>query len=129
MQTVKQVNGSMLWANMHLLFWLSIIPFVTGWMGENHFTTASVFLYGIILLFASIAYWILQVIIIKSHGTESILIKALGNDIKGKTSPILYAIAIIASFYNIWISGAVYIFVAIIWLIPDRRIEKALKEN
>ncbi|MFH4966323.1 TMEM175 family protein [Gaetbulibacter sp. M235] len=129
MQTVKQVNGRMLWANMHLLFWLSIIPFVTGWMGENHFTIASVFLYGIILLFASIAYWILQTIIIKSHGNESILVKALGKDLKGKMSPILYIIGSLSAFYNIWISGAVYISVAIIWLIPDKRIEKALKGN
>jgi uncharacterized membrane protein len=129
MQTVKQVNGSMLWANMHLLFWLSIIPFATGWMGENHFSTASVFLYGIMLLFASIAYWILQTIIIKSHGNESILVKALGKDLKGKISPILYVFGSLSAFYNIWVSGGVYVLVAIIWLIPDSRIEKALKEN
>ncbi len=129
MQTVKQVNGSMLWANMHLLFWLSIIPFVTGWMGENHFTIASVFLYGIILLLSSIAYWILQTIIIKSHGKESILVKALGKDLKGKISPILYVFGSLSAFFNIWISGGIYILVAIIWLIPDRRIENALKGN
>lgn len=129
MQTVHHVSGAILWANMHLLFWLSLIPFVTGWMGENHFTEASVFLYGFILLASAIAYFILQKLIIKNHGKESILAKALGKDIKGKISPILYIIGIILSFYNIFISGGMYILVAIIWLIPDSRIEKALKEN
>jgi len=129
MQTVKQVNGSILWANMHLLFWLSMIPFVTGWMGENHFTIASVFLYGIVLLLSSIAYWILQKNIIKKHGKDSILVKALGKDLKGKLSPILYILGSVSAFINIWISGAIYILVAIIWLVPDSRIEKALKEN
>ena len=91
MQTVTHVTGSILWANMHLLFWLSLIPFVTGWMGENDFSFASVILYGIILLFAAIAYWILQLIIIKKHGKDALLAKALGKDIKGKVSPILYS--------------------------------------
>lgn len=129
MQTVKQVTGSILWANMHLLFWLSLVPFVTGWMGENHFTTATVFLYGIVLLCAAIAYFILQSLIIKSHGTSSLLAKALGKDLKGKISPVLYIIGIIGAFLNVWISGAMFILVAIMWLIPDSRIEKALKEN
>ncbi|MBU3821558.1 DUF1211 domain-containing protein [Flavobacteriaceae bacterium XHP0103] len=129
MQTVKHVTGGILWANMHLLFWLSLIPFVTGWMGENHFTAASAFLYGIILLGAAIAYFILQFLIIKSHGKDSILAKALGRDIKGKVSPVLYVLGIITSFINVGISGAIYILVAIIWLIPDRRIEKALKNQ
>lgn len=129
MQTVKQVTGKILWANMHLLFWLSLVPFVTGWMGENHFTSASVFLYGLILLGAAIAYFILQNLIIKDHGKDSILAKALGNDLKGKSSPILYVLGIIFSFFNVWISGALFILVAIIWLIPDSRIEKALKNQ
>lgn len=129
MQTVKHVTGGVLWANMHLLFWLSLVPFVTGWMGENHFTNASVFLYGMILLLAAVAYFILQNLIIKSHGKDSILAKALGKDLKGKSSPILYVIGIVSSFFNIWIAGGFFILVAVIWLIPDSRIEKALKNN
>lgn len=129
MQTVKHVTGKILWANMHLLFWLSLIPFVTGWMGENNFTTATVFSYGIVLLGAAIAYFILQSLIIKSQGKTSILAKALGKDYKGKASPVLYIIGIVSSFFNIWISGVIFILVAIMWLIPDRRIEKALKKE
>jgi uncharacterized membrane protein len=129
MQTVKHVTGKVLWANMHLLFWLSLVPFVTGWMGENHFTSASVFLYGIVLLGAAIAYFILQGLIIKSQGKESVLAIALGKDYKGKASPILYIIGIVSSFFNIWFSGAIFIIVAIMWLIPDSRIEKALKKE
>jgi uncharacterized membrane protein len=129
MQTVKHVTGKILWANMHLLFWLSLVPFVTGWMGENHFTSASIFLYGIILLGAAIAYFILQSLIIKDHGKDSILAKALGKDLKGKGSPILYILGILSSFFNVWLSGSFYILVAIIWLIPDSRIEKALKKE
>ena len=129
MQTVKHVTGTILWANMHLLFWLSLVPFVTGWMGENHFTNASVFLYGIVLLGAAIAYFVLQNLIIKSHGDNSILKKALGKDLKGKISPVLYLVGILSSFFSVWISGALYIVVAIIWLIPDTRIEKALKNE
>jgi uncharacterized membrane protein len=128
MQTVNHVTGSVLWANMHLLFWLSLIPFVTGWMGENSFSYAAVFLYGIVLLGAALAYFILQLFIIKSHGKESILAKALGKDFKGKISIVLYAIAAIAAFtHNIWISMIIYILVAIMWLIPDKRIENVLK--
>lgn len=129
MQTVKQVSGSILWANMHLLFWLSIIPFVTGWMGENHFTTATVFLYGVVLLAAAIAYFILQNLIIKSHGKDSILAKALGKDLKGKTSPVLYVLGILSAFICVWFSGFIFVTVAIMWLIPDSRIEKALKRE
>ncbi|WP_100614616.1 TMEM175 family protein [Confluentibacter citreus] len=130
MQTVKHVTGTILWANMHLLFWLSLIPFVTGWMGENHFTNATLFLYGIVLLGSAIAYFILQNFIIKSHGENSILSKALGRDLKGKLSLVLYTAGIISAFFNVFISGAIFILVAIIWIIPDRRIEKALvKEN
>lgn len=129
MQTVRHVTGKILWANMHLLFWLSLVPFVTGWMGENHFSSATVILYGVILLGAAIAYWILQNIIIKEHGKESLLARALGNDFKGKISPILYIIGILGALLNVWISGFTYILVAIMWLIPDTRIEKALKEQ
>jgi len=129
MQTVKHVTGSILWANMHLLFWLSLIPFVTGWMGENHFTTATVSLYGVILLGAAIAYFILQTLIIKSHGKDSVLARALGRDLKGKISPVLYILGIISSFFNVWLSGFTFILVAIIWLIPDKRIENSLKKE
>ncbi|GAA4807248.1 TMEM175 family protein [Litoribaculum gwangyangense] len=129
MQTVRHDTGSILWANMHLLFWLSLIPFVTGWMGENDFTTASVFLYGMVLLFAAFAYFLLQKLIIKSNGKESILARALGKDLKGKASPILYIVGIIGAFFNVWISGIIFILVAIIWLIPDSRIEKALNQE
>ncbi|MFL0354714.1 TMEM175 family protein [Xanthomarina sp. GH4-25] len=129
MQTVNHVSGRILWANMHLLFWLSLIPFVTGWMGENHFTNATLSLYGVVLLGAAIAYFILQKFIIESHGKDAILAKALGNDVKGKISPVLYVLGIVFAFVNAWISGAIYILVAIIWLIPDMRIEKAIKEQ
>ncbi|MEZ4803513.1 MAG: TMEM175 family protein [Gelidibacter sp.] len=129
MQTAKHVTGSILWANMHLLFWLSLVPFVTGWMGENHFTTATVCLYGVVLLGAAIAYFILQTLIIKSHGKESLLARAMGNDLKGKISPVFYIIGILGAFLNVWVSGIMFILVAIIWLIPDKRIENKLKEE
>jgi len=129
MQTVKHVTGKILWANMHLLFWLSMVPFVTGWMGENHFTAATMFLYGVVLLGAAIAYYILQSLIIASHGKDSILAKALGRDLKGKISPVLYVLGIVSAFWYVWISGALFILVAIIWLIPDSRIERALRNQ
>lgn len=123
MHTVKHVTGIILWANLHLLFWLSLVPFVTGWMGENHFKSLPVALYGIILLMAAVAYYILQTVIIKSHGTDSILARAVGKDFKGKISPILYVIAIGSSWISGWIAGAIYMLVAFIWLVPDKRIE------
>jgi len=126
MHTVRHVNGSILWANLHLLFWLSLIPFVTGWMGENHFSPTPLALYGVVLLMASIAYFILQNLIIKSHGHTSLLAKAIGKDIKGKISPIFYLIAIGSSWVSQWFSGGVYILVALIWLIPDKRIERTI---
>jgi uncharacterized membrane protein len=126
MHTVKKVNGSILWANLHLLFWLSLIPFVTGWMGENNFAAIPLALYGINLLMAAIAYYVLQTMILRIHGSDSILAKAIGRDLKGKMSPILYIIAILSTFLNDWIAGAIYVFVALIWLIPDKRIEKTL---
>lgn len=129
LHTVKEVSGGMLWANLHLLFWLSLIPFTTGWMGENHFTPMPVALYGVVLLMAAIAYFILQNQIIKKQGKNSLLKIAVGNDIKGKISPILYVISIPAAFINTWISEALYVTVALIWLIPDRRIERTLEKT
>ncbi|WP_445748649.1 TMEM175 family protein [Polaribacter sp.] len=127
MQTVKKVKGNILWANLHLLFWLSLIPFVTGWMGENNFSSKPMALYGLVLLMAAIAYFILQNQIIKSQGEDSILAKAIGKDFKGKISPILYLIGIGLSFINSIFGGIIFILVALIWLIPDKRIEKSLK--
>lgn len=129
MHTVKHVTGDILWANLHLLFWLSLVPFVTGWMGENHFKPMPVSLYGFILLMAAISYFILQTRIIKNHGPDSILARAIGKDLKGKASPILYLIAIGSSWISSWIAGAIYILVAFIWLIPDRRIEIVFKNE
>lgn len=129
LQAAQHVSGGILWANLHLLFWLSLIPFVTGWMGENHFTTAPTALYGVVLLMSAIAYWILQRTILAKHGKNSVLAKALGKDIKGKISPILYTTAIIASFYEEWIAGVIYVLVAFMWLIPDSRIEKTLSRE
>jgi uncharacterized membrane protein len=125
--TVKQVDGGILWANLHLLFWLSLTPFVTGWMGENHFEPLPVALYGFDLLMAAVAYFILQNRILKKHGHDSILAKAIGNDIKGKMSPILYIIAIFSTFLNVWVACGLYALVALIWLIPDQRIEKIVE--
>lgn len=122
----RKVTGSMLWANLHLLFWLSLIPFATGWMGENHFAAAPSALYGVVLLMAAVAYWVLQQLIIASQGSDSILKKAVGGDWKGKLSPILYAIAIPVAFWRQWASLSLYVFVALLWLIPDRRIESIL---
>jgi uncharacterized membrane protein len=123
LSTVKHITGDILWANLHLLFWLSLIPFVTGWVGENFFAPVPMALYGIVLLLSSIAYWLLQSRIITNHGTDSILAKAIGKDIKGKISPILYFIAIISTFISPLIAGSIYVLVAFMWLIPDKRIE------
>ena len=120
------VTGPMLWANLHLLFWLSLIPFATGWMGENHFAAAPAALYGVVLLMAAIAYVILQQLIIASQGPDSLLKKAVRADWKGKLSPLLYAAAIPLAFWRQWISLGLYVLVALIWLIPDRRIEHVL---
>jgi uncharacterized membrane protein len=125
-QAVRHVNGSILWANLHLLFWLSLIPFVTGWMGENHFAALPIALYGTVLLFSAIAYFILTVALIKHHGKDSTLAIALGRDFKGKITLVFYAVAIPLSFVSSWIAFGLYVLVAIIWLIPDRRIEKTL---
>ena len=126
LQAVRQVNGRTLWANLHLLFWLSLIPFVTGWMGENHFAALPVALYGGVMLFAGLAYFILTRVLISHHGKDSALANALGHDVKGKVSLLLYAVAIPLSFVNSWAACALYVVVAVMWLIPDRRIEHAL---
>ncbi|WP_136666681.1 TMEM175 family protein [Flavobacterium sp. H122] len=129
MHTVKKVTGEILWANLHLLFWLSLIPFATAWIGEHHFAPFPMLTYGFVLLMCALAYFILQNQIIKKHGEESILARAVGKDLKGKVSAILYIIAILSTYYHELISGIIYILVALIWLIPDKRIEKILTEE
>ena len=126
MHTVKKVSGSILWANLHLLFWLSLVPFVTDWMGENNFAPVPIALYGIVLLMAAIAYFLLQGQILSVDGKDSLLAKAIGKDLKGKISPILYLVAILLSYFNQWVSGAIYVLVALIWLVPDKRIERIM---
>jgi uncharacterized membrane protein len=124
-----KVTGTILWANLHLLFWLSLIPFATAWMGENHFTSAPSALYGSVLLMAGVAYWILQQLIIAAQGTQSLLKTAIGGDWKGKTSPFCYLLAIACSFWSPVTSHAIYALVALLWLIPDRRIERTLANH
>ncbi len=124
----NQINGMILWANMHLLFWLSLIPFVTGWMGENHFAPLPTAVYGGVMLAASVAYYILQKMIIVHQGANSKLKAAVGKDIKGKLSPLIYVMAIALAFVNQWVSDGLYVLVALMWLIPDRRIESQLNE-
>ena len=124
LHVTSEVTGPMLWANLHLLFWLSLIPFTTSWMGENHFAAAPVALYGLVLLFAAIAYRILQQAIIALQGPNSIPRNAVGSDWKGRLSLVLYAIAIPVAFAARWLSLAVYLLVALVWLVPDRRIER-----
>lgn len=129
MHTVKRVTGNILWANLNLLFWLSLIPFTTAWMGENNFKPMTMALYGIVLLMDAIAYYILQGQIIKNHGPNSILSRAIGKDYKGKVSPILYTLAIASCWFSQWIAVIIYVLVTLIWLIPDRRIEILFKEE
>lgn len=129
LHTVRTATGPMLWANLHLLFWLSLIPFCTGWMGENHFDSEPAALYGVVLLMAAIAYWILQELIIKAQGPNSILQRAVGRDWKGKLSPVIYIVAIVAAFWSRWVSLGLYVFAALIWLVPDRRIEHVLSHE
>lgn len=126
LHTAKIVNGSVLWANIHLLFWLSLLPFATAWMGENHFMSNPTFVYGVVLLMAAIAYFILQAAIIASDGPNSVLRKAIGSDWKGKTSMVLYAFGIAASFWVPRLSQAIYVLVALMWLVPDKRIERVM---
>ena len=126
LHTVERVSGPILWANNNLLFWLSLVPFTTGWMGENHFAPLPTAIYGLSLLMPGIAWALLQTAIIRKHGATSVLAKALGSDVKGKITPFLYVAAIPLAFVSPWISIAIYMLVAAIWLIPDRRIEHAL---
>jgi len=126
-QITEKVNGKILWSNLHLLFWLSLIPFTTSWIGENHEDSVPVALYGFVLLMCGIAFVLLQISIIKFHGEEFILKKVLGKNNKGKLSLLLYFLGFILSFYNTWVAIALYISVAIIWFIPDSRIEKNMK--
>ena len=127
--TVARVDGVILWANSHLLFWLSLIPAATTWMGDNFLAPLPTAVYGAILLMPAIAYYLLQAAIVRKQGTQSVLAHALGSDIKGKISPFLYATGIILAFIEPWLSIAIYALVAIIWLVPDRRIERALREG
>jgi uncharacterized membrane protein len=126
LQAIKHVDGRVLWANLHLLFWLSLTPFVTAWMGENQFAAGPVALYGVVLLFAAVAYYILVQALIAVHGKDSVISSAVGRDFKGKVSVLIYAAAILLCFVSPSISCALYVLVAIMWLIPDRRIEKTL---
>lgn len=121
-----KVNGNVLWANLHLLFWLSLVPLATGWMGENRFAPATMAVYGGVLLAAAVAYTVLQNCIIAANGADSLLAHAVGRDWKGKLSPVLYGLGIAASFWSSWLAGAAYVSVALMWLVPDRRIERTL---
>ncbi len=126
LQTAKHVTGGILWANLHLLFWLSLFPFVTGWMGENHFAATPSALYGLVLLMASIAYFILQKSIIVSQGESSLLAKAVGRDFKSKLSSLLYVVGVVTALFSPILSGLIYAAVALMWFIPDSRIERAI---
>lgn len=126
LQACTRVSGTVLWANLHLLFWLSLFPFATGWMGENHFAATPTALYGAILLAAAIAYWILQQAIIAAEGAGSRLRAAVGKDWKGKLSPLFYVLGIVSTIWWPWLAQAIYVAVAALWLVPDPRIEKAL---
>ena len=125
-QSTRQVSGGILWANLHLLFWLSLFPFATGWVGENHFAPMPTAAYGMVLLMAGMAYYVLQLTIIARQGPDSLLKKALGRDWKGKLSPLLYLAAIPLAFVQPWISNGIYLVVALMWFVPDRRIERVL---
>src|SRR5437764_13591768 len=128
LKACDRINGAILWANLHLLFWLSLFPFVTGWMGENHFTPLPSAMYGTVLLLAAIAYYILQTLIVaEAGGAQSSLAAAIGKDWKGKLSPRLYLLGVATSFFAPKLAGGIYILVALMWLVPDRRIEKAIK--
>ena len=124
--STKHVTGGILWANLHLLFWLSLFPFTTGWMGENHLAPTPTAVYGFVLLMAAIAYYVLQRTIIAQQGRDSLLAAAIGKDGKGKLSPVCYLIAIPLAFVSPWMASSLYVLVALLWLVPDRRIERAL---
>ena len=126
LHAAHRINGKIMWANLHLLFWLSLTPFVTGWLGENPLTPIPSAVYGAVQLLAAIAYWILQRSIVALEGGDSALARALGHDVKGNASPLLYLMAIALAFVQPWISTAIYVLVALMWLVPDRRIEAKL---
>jgi len=126
LHATQRINGAVLWANLHLLFWLSLFPFVTGWMGQNNFEPVPTALYGVVLLLAAIAYYVLQQTILACEGEQSLLRHALGRDLKGRLSPLFYVVAIPAAFYNRWVAQSLYVFVALLWLVPDRRIERII---
>ena len=128
-QAVEKVNGPVLWANLHLLFWLSLVPFVTAWMGENHFAAAPVAVYGVVLLGSGVAYFVMSRVLLAIHAPDSLLARALGSDFKGRISLLFYAVAIAVAFVLPWLSGLLYATVAVIWLVPDRRIERVLTPN
>ncbi|HEV8701597.1 MAG TPA: TMEM175 family protein [Candidatus Polarisedimenticolia bacterium] len=129
LQAVRLVNGRILWANMHLLFWLSLIPMATGWMGDSRFAAVPVALYGVVLLFAALAYFVLCRTLIAYHGRESVLASAVGKDFKGTISMVFYAVAVPLAFVSAWLACGLYVVVAIMWLVPDRRIERALAQR
>ena len=128
LQVVEHVNGRVLWANLHLLFWLSLTPFVTAWMGENHFAESPVALYGMVLLCSAIAYFILTRALLSIHTRDSLLAIALGADFKGKISVVIYAVAIPLASFRWWLAYGLYVFVAVMWLVPDRRIERTIAQ-
>jgi TMEM175 potassium channel family protein len=128
LQVVERVNGGVLWANLHLLFWLSMIPFVTGWMGETHFGAVPAAVYGVVLLLAAIAYFILTRALLAVHAPDSLLATALGRDFKGKISMVIYLVAIPLAFIRPWLACLLYVLVAVAWLVPDRRIEKTVAQ-
>jgi uncharacterized membrane protein len=130
MHTVHTVSGGVLWANLHLLLWLSFMPFTTGWMGENHFARWPAVLYGVSLLGCAIAYYVLQTVLVRHHGPDSVIAKAVGHDFKGKVSPVFYIIGIAAAFFEQpRIALTLFVLVALMWLVPDRRMERALKTS
>ena len=129
LHVTSRINGKVLWANLHLLFWLSLVPFATGWMGENHFASLPTAVYGAVLLAAALAYYVLQSTILAEQGPDGRLARALGRDLKGKISPLLYSAAIPLAFVREWIADALYVVVALIWLVPDRRIESRFHDS
>ena len=129
LHVLERVNGAILWANLHLLFWLSLIPLTTAWMGENHFAAAPTAIYGAVLLMAAIAWRVLQRALVAEHGRDSLLAVAIGADLKGKLSPLLYLLGILCAFFYPWISQAIYLVVALLWIVPDRRIARAVAKR
>jgi len=129
LQGSQRVSGGTLWANLHLLFWLSLIPFSTAWMGETHFASLPVAVYGITLLLCALSWWILQQALVRVHGKESLLAHAFGKNLKGNLSLLLYLVAIPLAFWHRWVAGCIYVFVALMWLVPDKRIEREMKHD